>query len=77
MYTSYILKAEELNEKLVKGIKESYKNKQIEIVVRELDETEYILKSDTNRKKLLKAIKNVKERKNLVKVRLKDLKKIK
>ena len=59
MHTTFVIKAEDI-EKLLKGIKNSYKDKQVEITVRELDETEYLLKNENNKKKLLKSIKNSK-----------------
>lgn len=77
MHTTFVMKAEELDEKVLKGIKTSYKDKQIEITVRELDETEYLMKNDANRKRLMKAVRNVKERKNLVEVNSHLLKKVK
>ena len=76
MHTTFVIKAEDI-EKLLKGIKNSYKDKQVEITVRELDETEYLLKNENNKKKLLKAIKNSKLRKNLTEINLKKLKKAK
>jgi antitoxin YefM len=75
MHTTFVIKAEDIDEKLLKGIKNSYKDKQIEITVRELDETEYLLKNENNKKRLLKAVKNSKLKKNLTEVNLKKLKK--
>jgi len=68
MHTIYILKAKDLDQTILKGIKQSYKDKQIEISVRELDETEYLMKSEANRERLLRAIRNVKRRRNLIPV---------
>jgi antitoxin YefM len=47
-------------------------DRQIEIVVSSVDETDYLLSNEANRSHLLRAIKNVEERKNLVEVNLED-----
>ncbi len=61
MYTSFHIKANELDEKFIKGIKAMFKNKRITISVEEeMDETEYLLSTEANRKHLEKAVKNVK-----------------
>lgn len=65
MYTTYRLKANELDSRFLKSIKAQYKDREIEIVVSECDETEYLLKSEANKKRLLESLKNVKEGKNL------------
>lgn len=54
-------------------IKENFGDKEIEIVISELDETEYLLKSEVNKNKLLKAIDNIKSRQNLIEVNLDNL----
>jgi len=77
MHTTFVIKANEIDEKLLNGIKSSYKNKQIEIIVRELDETEYLLSNAVNRNKLLCAVKNVKSKRNLAEIKMDDLKKLK
>jgi len=76
MNTTFVIKANEIDEKLLNGIKSSYKNKQIEIIVREIDETEYLLTNASNRKRLLSAVKNIKLKKNLVEIKVSSLKKI-
>ena len=44
MYTSFHLKANELNEDFLKSVKALFKSKRISIIVEEeLDETEYLL----------------------------------
>ena len=61
MYATYRLKAEELTEDFVKILKESFRDKEIEITVQEaMDETEYLLSTEANRKHLLKAIEDLK-----------------
>ncbi len=62
MYTSFHLKANELDDKILKSIKALFKSKRISIIVEEeMDETEYLLSTDANRKHLEDAIKNVKQ----------------
>ena len=69
----YRLKASELNHHFLEQIKAEFADKEIEIVITEVDETEYLLRSESNKNKLLQAIDNVKERQNLVEVNLQDL----
>ncbi|MDY6805631.1 MAG: hypothetical protein SXA11_17730, partial [Cyanobacteriota bacterium] len=66
MPTVYRLKASELDANFLARIKENFGDKEIEIVISELDETEYLLKSEVNKNKLLKAIDNIKSRQNLI-----------
>ena len=74
MYTTFHLKASELDERFIKAVKAMFKSRDISIVIEEeQDETEYLLGSEANRKMLLKRIKDVQEDKNLVQVNLKDL----
>jgi len=73
MQSTYRLKASELDEKFIAGLKETYKDKDIEIIVYEVDETEYLLKSEANRERLMQAKANVENQADLVEVDLKDL----
>ncbi len=67
MYASFKLSAEELNHDLIISIKELFKNKQIEIIIHEMeDETEYLLKDRTNKIHLFKAIADVDNKTNLI-----------
>lgn len=59
MQTIYQINANELDENLLESIKALFKNKEIEIVVTERDETAYLLRSPANREKLLRAIEDV------------------
>jgi antitoxin YefM len=59
MLTTYRLRAEELTDELVKKIRDSFKDKEIEITVQEVDETEYLLSSSINKERLLEAIRDV------------------
>lgn len=73
MQTIYRLKASELDNDFLEGLKTTFGDKEIEIIVYEVDETDYLLKSDANRVRLLKAIENVNNKTNLVEVSLESL----
>ncbi len=73
MQTIYRLKASELDNDFLEGLKATFKDKEIEIIVYEVDETDYLLKSDANKVRLLKAIDNVNNKTNLVEVSLESL----
>lgn len=73
MQSSYRLKANELDEKFIAGLKETYKDKDIEIIIYEVNETEYLLQSDVNRQRLMQAKANVDNKTNLIEIDLKDL----
>ena len=64
----YRLKANELDDKFLEDLQKTYQDKEIEIIVYEVDETEYLFKSDFNQRKLLKAKNNIELGINLVKV---------
>ncbi|MBI3599139.1 MAG: hypothetical protein HY097_00645 [Nitrospinae bacterium] len=70
MYSTYRLKANELDSKFIENLKTLFEDKEIEIAVYEVDETEYLLKSDANKRRLLEAIENVKNEKNLIEVEM-------
>lgn len=70
MQTIYRLKASELDHYFLEGLKATFQDKEIEIIVYEVDETDYLLKSDTTKTRILKAIENVDSRTNLVEVSL-------
>jgi hypothetical protein len=74
MYTSFHVKASELDESFIKSIKALFKSKRISITVEEeLDETEYLLSTEANRKHLEESMAQAKAGK-VVKVDLKKLK---
>ena len=75
MLTTYTIKADELPGNFVDIVKESYKGKKIEITISEYNETDYLLQSPKNKDILLKSVKNIKNRKNLIEVTLKELEK--
>lgn len=74
MQAIYRIKANELDERFIEGLKTTFGEQEIEIVVSEIiDETLYLLQSPANREKLLNAIENVKRGENLVEVSLETL----
>ena len=57
MRATYRLFADEITDTFLAGIKDTYRNKEIEITVREVeDETAYLLKSEANREHLLRGL---------------------
>jgi hypothetical protein len=74
MYTTFHIKAIELNENFLKKLKRMFGNKTISITVEEeQDETEYQLSSPANRKMLEKSLKEAKAGK-LTEVNIDNLK---
>jgi antitoxin YefM len=59
MQSIYHLKAAELDDSILRSIKELFRGKTINLVVSEADETEYLFRSETNRSRLLKAVEHV------------------
>jgi antitoxin YefM len=57
MQATYRLFADEITDAFLAGIKDTYRNKEIEITVREAeDETAYLVKSEENHRHLLSGI---------------------
>ena len=73
MESVYRLKANDLDTRFLEGLKATYKDREIEIIVSEVNETEYLLKSEANKLKLMQAIENVEQQINLVTVDLEEL----
>lgn len=73
MRTIYRLKANELDDNFLEDLQKTYQDKEIEILVYEVDETEYLFKSTINRRKLLEAKSHVERGINLVKVDVESL----
>jgi antitoxin YefM len=74
MQSTYRLRADELTDDFVKALKDTYKDREIEIVVTDdVDETDYLLSSPANREHLLRAIANVNNHKNLIQMSSDDL----
>lgn len=51
MQTVYRLKADELNQQFLDALKTLFEDKEIEIIVTEVDETAYLMQSKANRKR--------------------------
>jgi len=66
METTYRLNTRELGSSFIDSLRDIYPDQNIEIMVREQDETEYLNSSPANRSHLEKAIKNVEQGKNIV-----------
>lgn len=66
MFTVYRMHSEELDEDFLASLRAAFKNKQIEIAVGEVDETEYLLRSPANREHLLRSIAEIEAGRNLV-----------
>ncbi|BDA67026.1 hypothetical protein RIVM261_028900 [Rivularia sp. IAM M-261] len=73
MHTTYRLNASELDQDFLDALKATFKGKEIEIVVYEVDETAYLMASEANRRRLLKAMENIKNRSNLIEVDIENL----
>ena len=72
MQTSYRLNARDLDHHFLESLKALFQDKEIEIVVYDVDETAYLSRSEANQKHLLEAIENVRNETNLVAVNLKE-----
>jgi antitoxin YefM len=66
MQTVYRLNASELDNHFLESLKTLFANKEIEIIINELDETTYLLSNEANRKRLLEAVEAVKYNENLI-----------
>ena len=73
MKSVYRLKANDLDTRFLEGLKTTYRDREIEIIVSEVDETEYLLKSEANKQKLIQAMENVEQHINLIEVNLEEL----
>ncbi|KYC37825.1 hypothetical protein WA1_04765 [Scytonema hofmannii PCC 7110] len=73
MHTVYRLNASELDQNFINALKAAYHDKEIEIVVYEVDESAYLMASAANRKRLLHAIENVKNGSNLIEVDVENM----
>lgn len=60
------INSEQLNSELLENIKNMFRDKEIEITVNEIDETEYLFQSPENKKRLLRAIDDVESNRNII-----------
>ena len=68
MYTVYRMNMNELDDQFVEVLRTLFKDKEVEITVVEVDETQYLLRGEANRVRLLQAVKNIENGQNLVDV---------
>lgn len=73
MYTVYRMNMNELDDQFVEVLRTLFKDKEVEITVAEVDETQYLLRGEANRVRLLQAVKNIENGQNLVDVPLDTL----
>jgi antitoxin YefM len=73
VHTVYRLKANEIDQRFIDSLKATFQDREIEIVVYEVDETAYLLATEANRSRLLRAVENIKNREQLVEVDLDKL----
>ena len=72
MQSVYRVNASELDDHFLENLTELFGDRNIEIVVSSVDDTDYLLGNESNRLHLVRAMKNVEERKNLVDVNLEN-----
>ena len=70
MQTSYRLNAKDLDQHFIESLKTLFQDREIEIIVYDVDETAYLSKSEANRRRLLQAIENTENGTNLIEVNL-------
>ena len=73
MSSFYRLKASQLDNQFLETLKAKFGDKEIEIIVSEVDETAYLFKSETNKNRLLNAVENVERQTNLIEVSLEEI----
>ena len=66
MYTTYQINSNDLTQDFIEILKRTYKDKEIEIAVSEIDETDYLLRSPKNREILISRIDDLKKGINIV-----------
>ncbi|NER98321.1 MAG: hypothetical protein F6J86_31595 [Symploca sp. SIO1B1] len=73
MESSFRLNARDLNQNFLESLKTLFQDREIEIIVYDVDETAYLSKSEANQQRLVQAIKNVEKGTNLIEVNLEAL----
>jgi len=71
MQSTYRIKANELSMDIIKALKTTYHDREIEIIVQDVqDETEYLMATQANRDFLLSAIEDIRNNRNMIEVSL-------
>jgi antitoxin YefM len=65
MHTTYQLHSSELDENFLEAIKRLFADKNIKIVITELDDTAYLSSSEANHERLMRAIRDIEAGENL------------
>lgn len=78
MTAHYRIPLEQLTPEILSGIQTTFGDKraEVEITVRELDETEYLLGSENNKKHLLAAIENIRSNATLIEITPQEISKM-
>lgn len=76
MVSTFQINETELDNNFVRALKSMFKNRNLTLTIEaeEIDTTEYLLSNSVNKERLLKAVENSKQRKNLIKIDLEQLK---
>jgi antitoxin YefM len=70
MVTIYRMNMNDLDDRFLEALRALFKDKEVEITVTEIDETQYLLQGEANRIRLLQAVRNIENGQNLVDVPL-------
>jgi antitoxin YefM len=70
MVTVYRMNMNDLDDRFLEALRALFKDKEVEITVTEIDETQYLLQGEANRIRLLQAVRNIENGQNLVDVPL-------
>ena len=73
MQSVYRLNANDLDDRFLESLKTFWGDREIEIVISEVDETAYLMANEANRHRLLKAISDVETGENLIEFKLEEL----
>ncbi len=73
MSTIYRLKASLLSDRFLEALKANFGDKEIEIIVSEIDETAYFFQSEANKNRLFNAVENANHQTNLIEISLEEI----
>jgi antitoxin YefM len=72
MQSVYRLNANDLDDRFLESLKTLWGDREIEIVISEVDETSYLMANEANRLRLLKAVSDVKQGEKLIEFNLEE-----